>query len=72
MAESTEMAYLIALEARLLQGRDVPAARAAELAGEVGRINARVSAEAERHHDFFDDPFQFVATLERLKAPPRD
>jgi hypothetical protein len=71
MAESDELATLIALEARLLQGRPVTPARAAELAVEVGRINQRVGDAAQRAHSFFDDPFQFGAVLESLKDPAR-
>lgn len=64
-------AELIERAARELQHRPVAPDRAAELAGEVDRINRQVAAEADRLHDFFDDPFQFVLVLERLKAPPR-
>ncbi|MEJ0071654.1 MAG: hypothetical protein WDO24_26245 [Pseudomonadota bacterium] len=71
MAESDELATLIALEARLLHRRPVTPARAAELAVEVGRINQRVADEAQRNHGFFDDPFQFLAVLESLKDPAR-
>ena len=58
---------LIAAQAKELQGVPMKAARAAELAVEVGRLNGTAQSVADACLGFFDEPAAFLVALSELR-----